>query len=175
VITGFVVSRLIVTKFEAERPAPFVAEQVTFVPAVSLLIVVEPQPLEDAMPESGSATVHVTLTSDTYQPLRPSVPVTVGVIDGDVTSSLRCVWLSAYAAVLAAGDESTAWHDTRWSPFADVVTSPERVVAVEAVFDKETAEPSSLQSRLATPDASVAVTCTVAGDVLNQPPVPSGD
>src|SRR5690242_2717045 len=57
----------------------------------------------------------------------------------------------------------------------DVETSPDRVVAVEPVFDSETAVPSSLQSRLATPEASVAVTCTVAGAVLNQPPVPSGD
>ena len=85
-IDGGVASRLIVTVLELETPAPFVAEQVTAEPVVSLVIDVEPHPVEDAMPDSGSAAFHVTVTLLTYQPFKPSVPVIVRVITGAVLS-----------------------------------------------------------------------------------------
>jgi hypothetical protein len=58
-MTGGVLSIFTVTGAELERPAPFVAEHVTLTPAVSALRVAGPQPVEDAMPESGSVTIHV--------------------------------------------------------------------------------------------------------------------
>jgi hypothetical protein len=130
------------------------------VPVVSVLIVTAPHPVfdDEFTPETPSVTSQVTSTLLTYHPFNPAVPVTVGEIDGDPVSSLRCVWLSANAAVFAPGEASTAEQATRWSPLADVDTSPERVVAVDAVLLTVTATPSTLQSRLATPDESVAVT-----------------
>lgn len=93
-ITGGVASRLIVTVLELNRPAPFVAEHVTARPTVSVVTDVEPQPVEDAIPDSGSTALQVTVTLLTYQPFRPSVPEIVGVITGGVLSMMTLrVWL----------------------------------------------------------------------------------
>lgn len=88
VITGGVASLLIVTFLELIRPAPFVAEQVSVRPEVSVVMGVEPHPVEDAIPDSGSVALQVTVTLLTYQPLSPSVPVTVGEITGGVLSMM---------------------------------------------------------------------------------------
>ena len=85
-IVGGVVSRLTVTVLELGRPAPFTAEHVSVRPAVSVVMDVEPQPVEDATPDSGSVAVQVTVTLLTYQPLRPNVPLIAGVITGGVLS-----------------------------------------------------------------------------------------
>jgi len=63
-----------------------VAEQVTVVPAVSAVSVVGLQPVEEAIPDSGSTTVQVTVTALLYQPLLPAVPVMVWVMTGGVLS-----------------------------------------------------------------------------------------
>jgi hypothetical protein len=84
-IVGTVASRLIVTDCELVPPA-LVAEQVNVVALVSDVIVVVPQPVCDETVESGSVTVQLTVTSLVYQPLFPSVPVTLGVITGGVVS-----------------------------------------------------------------------------------------
>jgi hypothetical protein len=76
-----------VTEPELERPAPFVAEQVTCVPTVSVVKVVDPQPEDEAMPDSGSETVQLTVTSLLYQPL----PLALGVITGGVLSLITRV------------------------------------------------------------------------------------
>lgn len=83
---GGVASRLIVTVLKRDSPAPFVAEQVNVRPAVSVVMDVELHPVEDAMPDSGSVALQVTVTLETYQPLRPRVPVIVGVITAGVLS-----------------------------------------------------------------------------------------
>src|SRR5258706_8276680 len=79
-------SILIVTETELGKLQPFVAEQVRVVPAVSDVRFVVPQPVEEAMPDCGSVTLHATVTAPLYQPLTPSVPVTIGVITGGVVS-----------------------------------------------------------------------------------------
>jgi hypothetical protein len=175
-LDGAAVSRLMKIEFAAWFPALSSAEHVIVIPAVSVLTVVEPHPLSDPTfaPDVASVTDQVTPTSLVYQLLLPSVPVTVGVIDGEVVSSFRCVWLFANWAVFAPGEPSTAWHSTRWSPAVDVETSPERVVALLPVFVSVTALPSTRHERLATPETSVAVTWTVAGAVLNHPFAPFG-
>ncbi len=67
------------TGAEFESPAPLVAKQVSVIPAMS---VVEPQPLDDAMPDSGSVTLQLTVTVPVYQPFAPIGPLTVGTITG---------------------------------------------------------------------------------------------
>ncbi len=67
-------------------PAPFVAEHVNVVPVVSESIVVVLHPVLDVIPDSGSLTLQLTVTSLVYQPLLPSVPFIVGVITGGVVS-----------------------------------------------------------------------------------------
>src|SRR5262249_11366967 len=83
---GAVLSIFTVTKLEPEIPTPFIAEHVIIVAAVSESIVVTPQPLVDVMPDSGSNTVHVTVTLLRYQPLFPAVPEICEVTIGGVIS-----------------------------------------------------------------------------------------
>ena len=85
-ITGAVLSILIVTEFEPERPTLFVAEQIREVPVVSEVKFVELQPEEEEIPVSGSDTFQLTLTSLVYQPLLPNVPLSDEVITGAVVS-----------------------------------------------------------------------------------------
>src|SRR2546425_9054014 len=61
-MAGGVLSILFVTGTELESPTPFVAEQDRVTPAVSAFSVVGPQPEDDAMPDSGSLTLQVTVT-----------------------------------------------------------------------------------------------------------------
>src|SRR6266481_2006823 len=61
-ITGGVLSILIVTGTELVRSAPFVTLQVNAVLAVSAVSVVGVQPVEEAMPDSGSLTPQFTVT-----------------------------------------------------------------------------------------------------------------
>ena len=84
-IVGAVASLFIVTDWELDPPA-LVAAHVSVVPAVSVLIVVGPQALEDVIEDCASVTVQLTLTSLVYHPLLPSVPTTFGVITGAVLS-----------------------------------------------------------------------------------------
>ena len=56
------------------------------VPAVSLVTLAASQPLLALMADSASTTLQVTETLLVYQPLLPSVPLTVGVITGGVVS-----------------------------------------------------------------------------------------
>ena len=70
-----------------DNPTPFVAEQVTVAPAVSIINVVIAQPLENLIPDSESLSFQDTVTSVLYHPLFPSTPATVGTITGGVVSS----------------------------------------------------------------------------------------
>lgn len=83
---GAVLSILIVTEAEFEPPTLFVAEQVSVVPAVSLVRFDAVQPVEEEIPVSGSPTDQLTVTSLMYQPPSPSVPLIFGVMTGDVAS-----------------------------------------------------------------------------------------
>jgi hypothetical protein len=85
IAVGTVASRLIVTDWLFVPPA-LVAVQVRVVPVVSVEIVVGPQPDCVEIAESGSETVHDTITSEVYQPFEPNVPDTLGVITGGVVS-----------------------------------------------------------------------------------------
>ena len=84
-MVGAVTSRLMVTDCVLVPPA-LVAEHVNVVPAVSIVTLLDPQPVLDVIVDSGSATVHETPTLLVYQPLLPSVPLTVGVMTGEVLS-----------------------------------------------------------------------------------------
>ena len=88
VVIGPVLSILIVTEAEPERPELFVAEQVRVVPVVSEVKLDVLQPVEDAMPDSPSVTVQLTVTSLVYQPFDPAVPEMEGVITGAVLSKM---------------------------------------------------------------------------------------
>src|SRR5439155_19903450 len=85
-MTGGVLSILMVTGTDIDNPAPFVAEHVRVVPGVSAVSVVAVQPDEDAMPDSGSLTLQLTVTLLLYQPFAPNVPAKCGVINGGVVS-----------------------------------------------------------------------------------------
>ena len=69
------------------------------VPAVSVVIVVAPQPEEVETVDCASVTVHVTLTLLVYQPLLPRVPVTFDVITGGVLSTLMTESVAVVAAL----------------------------------------------------------------------------
>ena len=88
---GGVVSIFTVTVTEFDTPAPLVAEQVSVVPAVSVVSVVVPQPLEEAMPDSGSLTSQLTVTFVLFQPAALGGGVTVGTMTGGVGSVLSRV------------------------------------------------------------------------------------
>jgi hypothetical protein len=68
-------------------PPALVAQQVSVSPAVSVLIVVESQPIMEVMADSGSLTLQLTVTSLTYQSLVPRVPTMLGVMTGGVGST----------------------------------------------------------------------------------------
>ena len=74
---GSVLSILIVAEADPVNPALLVAVHVSVVPAVSVLRVVVEHPVEEAMLDSGSVILHVTVTSLRYQPLLPKVPARV--------------------------------------------------------------------------------------------------
>lgn len=84
---GAVLSIFTVTEDELVKPDPFVAEQVTVVPVVSEVRVRLSHPVEEAMPDSGSDTDHAIVTSLTYQPLFPEVPVAEEEMIGAVVSA----------------------------------------------------------------------------------------
>ncbi len=69
-------------------PPDDVATHVSVVPAVSVAIVAGSHPGPDDASDSGSPTSQLTATSETYQPLAPSVPDTVDVMSGGVMSSV---------------------------------------------------------------------------------------
>jgi hypothetical protein len=83
---GPLLSTLTVTDTDSVRSAPFVAVQVNVVPAVSPATFASSQPDELAIPDSGSATLHVTVALLVYQSSAPVVPLTAGVITGGVVS-----------------------------------------------------------------------------------------
>jgi hypothetical protein len=89
VVSGAARSILIVTDRCVVSPAPFVAAQVTVVPAVSADSVAASHPLDDEIPETASDTLHATPTLPTYQPFVPAVPVTDTVISGALESYLN--------------------------------------------------------------------------------------
>src|SRR5690349_2465925 len=62
VTTGGAMSILTTTESELVRPAPLVAVHVSVVPVVGVLKVVLVQPVLEAIPDSGSVAVQVTVT-----------------------------------------------------------------------------------------------------------------
>src|SRR5581483_4286605 len=74
-ITGGVLSILRVMGTDVARPTPFVAEQVRVMPSVSAVRLIGAHPVEDAMPDSGSDTLQLTVTAVRYQPLLPAAPL----------------------------------------------------------------------------------------------------
>src|SRR5207247_1909904 len=86
---GGVVSSLITVDVDAVSPAPFVAEQVRVRPAVSTATVTGSQPVEEAMPDSGSASVQVTVTGCRCHPAAFGSDESEAVIAGGVSSDGR--------------------------------------------------------------------------------------
>ena len=79
---GGVVSILMTTDCDAVKPAPFVAVHVSVVPVVSLIKVAGAHPADDAMPDSGSARIHVTVTPSRCHPAALGGDDSAGAIDG---------------------------------------------------------------------------------------------
>ena len=71
---------------EFDSPAPFLAEHVRVAPGVFVVSVVVSQPFEDAIPDSLSVTLQLTVTLLWYHPFLPKVPETWGVTSGGVVS-----------------------------------------------------------------------------------------
>ena len=67
-------------------PPSLVAAHVSLVPAVSVVSVVAPQPVDERISDSGSSTFQLTVTLLVYQPFEPSVPTITGVTTGGVGS-----------------------------------------------------------------------------------------
>src|SRR5260370_21737953 len=89
-VTGGAVSILTTTEAELDRPAPLVAEQVKVVPVVGALIIVGSQPglLLETIPDSGSETLHVTVTGKVlFHPAPFGRGLTVGTMTGGVVSA----------------------------------------------------------------------------------------
>ena len=87
--TGAVLSTLIVTETESERPTLFVAEQVKVEPNVSDVMFDGVQPVEEEIPDSASSTDQLTVTSLVYQPPDPAVPLRFAVMTGTVVSTTK--------------------------------------------------------------------------------------
>jgi hypothetical protein len=88
VTLGASLSILSVTESLADPPA-LCAEQDEVVLVVLDVKFCVPQPESMTKAESGSLTLHVTVTLLVYQPLSPLVPLTTFVITGGVVSQLR--------------------------------------------------------------------------------------
>ncbi len=86
---GATVSRLITISWLLVPPA-LVAVHLRVVPAVSALMMVCPQPVDEEIADSLSVTVQLTVTSPTYQLLVPNSPSTLGVMVG-AEVSVGCV------------------------------------------------------------------------------------
>ncbi len=82
-MVGGVASRFTVTDPDPSPPAE-VAVQTNAVPPESADRVDGSQPTREVIGDSVSVTVQLTETSERYQPLLPSVPVTVGATTGAV-------------------------------------------------------------------------------------------
>ena len=102
--TGGVTSRLMVTERVAVPPS-LVAVQVKVVPEVSEETVVAAQPVLDVT-VSGSLTLQLTVTSLTYHPFAPVVPVTVRPMTGGVVSTSR--WRIAFADRAPSADDAVS-------------------------------------------------------------------
>jgi len=91
VSAGAVRSICTVTEAEFDKPAPFVAVQVSVVPAsgVSALTVVVVQAVDETIPDSESETDQLTVTGPLFQPLLLALGLTVDVITGGVASWRR--------------------------------------------------------------------------------------
>src|SRR5688572_20018735 len=89
VTVGSVLSICTVTDSELDKPAPLVAEQVSGVPAVSLVRVVGSHPLDETIPVSGSLTFQVTVTSVWFHRLALGSGATRATITGGVASKGR--------------------------------------------------------------------------------------
>ena len=113
VSVGAVRSILTVTEAEFDRPAPFVAVQVSVVPAseVSALTVVDVQAMDEPIPDSGSETDQLTVTGPLFQPLLLALGLTVDVITGGVASWKRKLAVTVPAPCMVTvidGDEESA-------------------------------------------------------------------
>src|SRR4051794_27250056 len=85
---------------------------------MSLDTTVVPHPVDDEICDSGSVTVHVTVTGETYHPLLPAVPATCATTTGGVG-----------AATSTGGDPAATWCDT---PSTTTVTVPPVTLLTDA-------------------------------------------
>src|SRR5205823_2630153 len=103
------------------------------------------QPVELAIPDSGSAVVQVMVIFDVYQPFCPTVPLTVGVTTGGVTSGgseTANVWVTCGAAPYP-GPAAWSAATVHW-PAATNETVPPPTVQTVAVRElKVTAFPDA--------------------------------
>lgn len=86
-------------------------------PVVSDVTLLVPQPEDDEIAESGSVTVQPTETLLVYQPLFPSVPLTLGVITGGVESAgtVKVKVTSRSFPVMSFPSCSTRFHVTLYA------------------------------------------------------------
>ena len=103
---GAVRSIFTVTETEFDKPAPLVAVQVSVVPAcgVSVFRVVVVQPVDEAIPDSGSETDQLTVTGPLFQPRPLALGVTVGIITGGVVSGRKLAAIVPVPCTVAVVD-----------------------------------------------------------------------
>src|SRR5258708_7282387 len=148
-VTGGVLSSLIVTETELVNPAPLVAEHVTTVPAVSVEMVVAAHPVLLATPDMGSDTAHVTVGLVLFQPAVLGAGVTVGTITGGDGSSFTVTeTVAVNPAILVA-------EQVKVVP----AVSADTVLLVQPVVEV-TLEPG---------EGSVTLQLTVTGELVFQP------
>jgi hypothetical protein len=131
VTLGASLSIFSVTESLADPPA-LCAEQDEVTLAVLEVKLCVPQPESMTTGESGSLTLHATLTLLVYQPLFPSVPLTTFVITGAVVSQLRVTLIEALF-VLWAAELSVATAVIVFAPQASETPLSDQLVVPVAV------------------------------------------
>src|SRR5688500_17405793 len=139
---GAVLSSLIVT-FSLALPPTLLALQVNVAPAVSVDRVTVLQPLLEPIAESASLTFQPTVTSPTYQPSSPSVPLITGSITGGVSSV-------SMVQACVAGDASTLPATSR-ARTAKLCSPSARLVSASGEPQTANAAPSRLHSSASMP------------------------
>src|SRR5688572_22351029 len=151
---GAVLASVTVTLSRALPPMRL-AVQVKVAAAVSVDSTTVLQPLLEPIAESASLTFQLTVTSPTYQPLSPSVPLTTGAITGGVSS------VSMVQACVAG--EASRLPATSRARTAKLCAPSARPVNDSGEAQSTKAAPSTLHSSASMPEsASVAEKAKVA-------------
>jgi hypothetical protein len=163
--SGAVLSILIVTESLEDPPALW-AEHEDVAPAVSTVKFWVPQPESMTAAESGSVTVHATVTLLVYQPLLPAVPVMVFVMTGAVVSQIRVT--DAVAALEEFPAESVETALIVFEPHTSGTARRVKFGAVKVAAEPLTVTPATpLVASFAVPLTSIVGFVVDAGSALS--------